>query len=254
MIRIVTGTLGAGKTLYCVSEIYDALCRGEYVATNINLYWDRLEDFALRDRGVYLDSRQLVRLDLNADPDWHLKIPWGEEGGATVKCYLDEIHLFFNARDWATTTARHKQMLSFLTQSRKAFVDVTFIAQEVTTVEKQFRIFCEYEYGITSTDHIPLGWLGKLPFKAFIAVQRDGRLGHVLKRHWRSYDKRYFRLYDSFSFLDSEMTGLAEKAVRVPRIKLARAPASVRARRWVGHYLANVMNYLRPKKCASSSF
>jgi len=252
MIRLVTGTLGAGKTLYCVSEIFDILCAGRYVATNINLNWPACVDFALRDRGVHLDQRQFIALDLNADPDWHTKVPWGVEGGPTVATYLDEIHLFFNARDWATTNSRHKQMISFLTQSRKAHVDVTFIAQEATTVEKQFRIFAEYEYGVTSTDHIPLGWLGKLPFKAFIAVQRDGRLGHVIKRHWRSYDKRYFRLYDSFSFLDSEMADLAAAAARVAPLRLARAPWGVRLRRWVGHYYSFVHNYLRPQKCASS--
>lgn len=254
MIQIVTGTLGAGKTLYCVSEIFDLLCQGEYVATNIKFFWDQLADLALRDRGVFLEPRQLVELDLNKDRDWHKKIPWGAKNrqAPTVHVYLDEVHLFFNARDWAATAALHKQLLAFLSLSRKAKVDVTFIAQEISSVEKQFRNLAEWEKHVTSTAHIPLGMLGQFPVRAFVCVVKDARLGHVLKRIWRTYDKRFFGVYDSYSFLDSEIDDLANEVERLEPIRLARASARQRLRSRLVYYFYNLKQYINPKKCESS--
>lgn len=221
MIKVITGKLGAGKTLFAVTEIYDLLCKGRTVATNIALNWPELCALAKRHRGRVLDRRQWLELDPGKNPDWQHVIPWGVQG-LPVAVYLDEIHLFFNARDWAETAKLHRGLLSFLTQSRKACVDVTFIAQEISTIEKQFRVLAEWEYYAVSTDHMPLGPLGKLPFKAFIVAVRDANHGYLVKRIWKSYDKRFFRLYGSFTFLDAEMNGLAAVAVRVEPFKLER--------------------------------
>lgn len=224
MIQIVTGKLGAGKTLYCVMMMFDDLCNGLTVCTNIAVNWEELCKLAARVEGVLLDERQLIRVNPEKDRDWHCKIPWGTRK-APVKVYLDEIHLFFNARDWAKTATDSRSLLSFLTQSRKACVDCTFIAQEITTVEKQFRVLAEWELYCVNTDHMPLGILGKLPFKAFVVAVRDANQGFLVKRLWKSYDKRYFKLYGSFTFLDSEMQALSEAAEKREAFDLAKVPA-----------------------------
>ena len=221
MIQIVTGKLGAGKTLYTVMLMYDALCQGRTCVTNIAVDWPEMVALARRHRRVVLRDEQLVKLDPGADRNWQESIPFGVDG-SFVEVYLDEIHLFFNARDWAKTNTDAKGLLSFLTQSRKARVNVTFIAQEITTVEKQFRVLAEWELYIVSSDHLPLGGLQKLPVKFFIASQRDAQNGNLIRKRLKSYDRRFFRLYGSFTFLDSGMNDLAKKAVYVPGFKLAR--------------------------------
>src|SRR5688572_28079824 len=119
MIQIVTGKLGAGKTLYCVMLMFDALVKGRTVATNIAVVFEELAALALRLHGVRLRPEQVVTVNPEKDPNWHKVIPWGV-AGHPVEVFLDEIHLFFNARDWQKTHADARSLLSFLTQSRKA--------------------------------------------------------------------------------------------------------------------------------------
>lgn len=221
MIQIVTGKLGAGKTLYSVMLMFDALCRGATVVTNIAVNWDEMASLARRTKRRVLNPAQLVKLDPQTDRNWQESIPFGRPG-SFVEVFLDEIHLFFNARDWAKTNAESKGLLSFLTQSRKAGVNVTFIAQEITTVEKQFRCLAEWELYVFSSDHIPLGFLGKFPFKFFIVSQLDAKTGVLLNKSCRGYNKRFFRLYGSFTFLDAEMQELSSKAVFAELHKLPR--------------------------------
>lgn len=219
MIQIVTGKLGAGKTLYTVMMMYASLCRGATVCTNIAVDWQEMASLALRQKRIVLDPSQLLKINPESDRNWQEKIPFGVDG-SFVEVYLDEIHLFFNARDWAKTNTESRGLLSFLTQSRKARVNVTFIAQEITTIEKQFRVLAEWELYIVSSAHIPLGPLGTLPFKFFICSQRDAQNGILIKKSLKGYRKEFFRLYGSFTFLDSEMQTLSEKAVYVNRFKL----------------------------------
>jgi len=244
MIQIVTGKLGAGKTLLTVMLLFDALCRGATVVTNIAVNWEELERMARLSRRKVLNPAQLIRLNPETDKNWHKSIPFGSPD-MFIEVFLDEIHLFFNARDWQKTAMDSKSLLSFLTQSRKARVNVTFIAQEITTVEKQFRVLAEWELYVFSSDHIPLGFLGKCPFKFFIVSQRDAQNGVLLKKSVRSYDKRFFRLYGSFSFLDSEMQEIHSAAVFVEPFKLSRVPVL----RWVCEHFKNLLP--RKKLCAS---
>ncbi len=223
MIQIVTGKLGAGKTLYSVMLMFEALCRGATVVTNIQVNWLEMVILARLQSRRILDSAQLIKIDPEKDRNWQEIIPFGRPG-EFVEVFLDEIHLFFNARDWSKTNTESKGLLSFLTQSRKAGVNVTFIAQEITTVEKQFRVLAEWELYVFSSDHIPLSFLGKFPLKFFIVSQRDAQNGVLLKKTFKPYNKRFFRLYGSFTFLDSEMQRISANAVYADRLKLARVP------------------------------
>jgi hypothetical protein len=241
MIQIVTGKLGAGKTLYCVMLMFDALCKGRTIATNIAVNFEELAALALRFKGVRLDPGQIMHVNPEKDQNWHKVIPWGV-AGHPVEVFLDEIHLFFNARDWQKTHADARSLLSFLTQSRKARCNVTFIAQEIKTVEAQFRALAEWELYVASSDHLPLGILKSLPWKCFIVAQRDATHGYLLRRIWRSYDKRFFRCYGSFTFLDAEMNELHAKAVKAQPFKLGR----------IGFLKRQWLNLLDPLRASSS--
>ncbi len=219
MIRIVTGKLGAGKTLYSTMLICDMFCEGKIVFTNIDIQWEEMKALAYARKRVILDDRQFISHDLRKFPNWHEHVPFGVELGC-VEVFLDEIHLFFNSRDWQATAAMHKMLLSFLSQSRKARVNVTFITQEITNVEKQFRVLAEWEEKIIPSSHMPLGVVKSLPFKFFFVVYKDIENGNTVNKSWRRYDKRYFKAYKSFQFLDSDMHELSENAVRMAPIKL----------------------------------
>lgn len=219
MIQIITGKLGAGKTLYSVMSLFELLCLGRTVCTNIAIDWSECCALARSKHRVILNPDQYIKLDPGIDRNWHEKIPFGVSG-SFVEVFLDEIHLFFNARDWARTNSENKSLLSFLTQSRKARVNVTFICQEITTLEKQFRVLAEWELYVVSSDHIPLGGLEKLPIKFFIVSQRDAQNSIMIKKRFKSYSKTYFKLYGSFTFLDAEMNALARNALHVDQFKL----------------------------------
>jgi len=221
MIKLVTGKLGAGKTLYCVLEIAEHLSLGRTVVTNIELLWDELVQVVVAIYGVYPLREQWVPVDLNRTPHFHAEIPWGVRGHC-VEVYLDELHLFFNARDWAKTNETFKELVSFFTQSRKAHVNMTLLMQEGDTVEKQFRVMAEWEYYIVSSEHVALGPLGKLPVKAFIVCMRDAKTGVLQRRVWKGYDKRFFGTYVTDAFLDDNMRALAETRPRVQPYVLRR--------------------------------
>ena len=59
-----------------------------------------------------------------------------KSGGEGVCFILDELHLFFNAREWAKTG---KAAIFYLSQHRKCNNDVIWITQHIENVDKQFR-------------------------------------------------------------------------------------------------------------------
>ena len=223
MIQIVTGKLGAGKTLYCVCDMFDDLCNGLTIATNVQINWTEMCNLARKEKRLILEDDQYIPLNPEQNKNWHELIPFGVSG-APLKVYLDEIHLFFNARDFQETHKNNRSLLSFLTQSRKAGVDVTFIAQELTTIEKQFRVLAEWELYVQSSDHIKFGPLGHSPVRFFQVIKRDPVQGSVQGRSCRTYSKRHFKLYESFSFLDEEMNNLNDTKDKIQPKKLKKIP------------------------------
>lgn len=63
-------------------------------------------------------------------------LPMRKAGGEGVCFILDELHLFFNAREWAKTG---KAAIFYLSQHRKCNNDVIWITQHIENVDKQFR-------------------------------------------------------------------------------------------------------------------
>lgn len=240
MIQILTGKLGAGKTLYASMLAFEAMVEGRTVLTNIDLVFSEMAALARRTHRVELDPRQLVKLDPAHDRNWQNSICWGIQS-AFVEVILDEIHLFFNSREWATTSKECGGLYSFLTQSRKAAVNVTFIAQEESTIDKQFRVQAEWITDIVNSSHLPLGPLGSLPFKFFLVVKKDAKNGYVLSRRMKPYDRRFFRLYNSFAFLDVHMRELAAKVEIVQPYKLRRVPLW----RWILEPIGRAFTWLR---------
>lgn len=231
MISLVTGKIGSGKTLHSVGLITSHIAKGGTVYTNVDLVWPELVKWVRIHHRVIPEEAQLNRIDLVDDDSWHKLIAWGT-ADLPVLVVLDEIHLFFNARDWQKTQTLHRSMLSFLSQSRKACVDVVFIAQVATTLEKQFRVQCEWEFYCRNVKDIVIPIFGKLPFCFMLLVKKDVETDKAVERRFISYDKSLFPVYDTRAFLDAEMRQAAESANVVPPLKLRKVPLVPVRVRW----------------------
>jgi Zonular occludens toxin (Zot) len=244
MIRIITGPLGAGKSLYCSMDIFSDLCSGKTVCTNIDVDFFEMARLAYVVKRIHLNPSQLIYFDLNVTEDFCSIVPRGTPD-CFIEVYLDEIHLWFNSRDWQQTKIRHKRLMSYLTQSRKFFNNITFITQVVENVDSQFRGMAEWIQCIVPSSHMPLGIIKSLPVKFFFIVFKDASNGNVIKKAVRRYDKRFFKTYRSFQLLDNEMIELASKAPVVSRHVLVRPSFH----RW---FLVQLY-ILKPKPCDYSS-
>jgi len=213
MIRYVTGTLGAGKTFHSTRLLIGHLTKGGVVVTNIECDFDKIQRLVAKRCKVWIERDQLRVFDPEITPDWQTVIPWGEAEGQ-VLVVLDEAHLFYNSRDWATTATENKKLLSFLTQSRKAGVDVLWITQDSGNVDKQFRVLAEYELAIVNAKHLPLGWLGMLPFKAYCVKHISAKGNYLVKKEWYLYNKYLFGTYKTSSMLNSSMREMAATVER----------------------------------------
>ena len=219
MIQILTGKIGAGKTLHAVEFMYEALLEGRRVATNVEVFYNKLAHLGLKEKGKLIEEEQLLHIDLNENRDWHIDIPWGVAGKPTL-VVLDEIHLFFNSRDYAETDRKHREMLSFLSQSRKAAVDILFVAQVASQVEKQFRSQAKNEIYINEFGNVHLPILGKIPLRQNQLTTRDIDSGMVMRRQNREYPKKFYGTYNTFAFLDETMQGQDKLKERLAPLRL----------------------------------
>lgn len=137
MIAIFEGKIGGGKTYLAVSRILAHLAKGGTVFTNIELRMQGVRDYLAQVHGVELDETAIRILDESESWDFHKYLRSGRE--INTLCVIDEAHLWFNARDHAVTAATKRELITFLSQSRKLKVDVIFIVQAAENLDAQFR-------------------------------------------------------------------------------------------------------------------
>lgn len=146
----ITGKKGAGKSLFAVGLIRDALRDGKSVATNLDI---RPEAF-----GRPQCKNFFYRLPDRPTVDDLLAIGRGQEGvteddnGIIV---LDETSTFFNTRSW--NDKARQPLLDWLVHSRKYGWDVYYICQGLTQIDKQLReTMIEYHITVKRTDKWPI--------------------------------------------------------------------------------------------------
>jgi len=243
MIRFVTGTLGAGKTFHSVRLAMSHIAKGGTVVTNIDCNHIRFSRMIAMQYGVVMQADQLRVFDPETTPQWEQEIPWGQAEGV-VLVVIDEAHLFYNARDWKDTQERNKRLLSFLTQSRKAGVDVIWITQEGGNVDRQFRVLAEWELAIVNVKHMPLGWLGVFPINCYVVKHISARAQIVVRKEWHSYSSWVKGSYKTDALLNQEMRDLSAKVQRVGFVRLPKAKITHRAK----FYLVEEFRKLFPRK------
>ncbi len=158
-VYVVTGKLGAGKTLVAVGRIRDYLFQERKIATNLDLNLNYLIGVKSKNANVLrlpdvpsLDN--LESIGLGYDGEYQ-----GEEKNGLL--VLDECGSFLNARDF--NDKNRKGLLDWVIHARKRRWDVVFIIQHLEALDKQFRLmFAEHTVFCMRFDRIPIPIFGFL--------------------------------------------------------------------------------------------
>ncbi|WP_337843174.1 zonular occludens toxin domain-containing protein [Rheinheimera sp.] len=187
-VYVITGKLGAGKSLAAVGRIQEYLLQGRKVATNLNLYPENLMDYWKKNTELYRIPNKPTVHDLNALPLGHDEDkPNDSRNGALV---LDECGTWFNSRSW--NDKDRGALIEWCRNARKKRWDIYFIIQDVSVMDSQAReSFAEHVVYCRRLDrfNIPvLSWFGqkiKMP-KMHLAVVKygDGAYAPTVDRWW----------------------------------------------------------------------
>lgn len=154
----ITGKLGAGKSLVSVGKIRDYLEQGRPVATNLDIWPDKLLNPRNRSARITRVPDRPRREDLDALPS-----PFGEDGRhydeeRTGLLVLDECATWLNARDWNDKS--RFALLDWFLHARKHGWDLMFLVQDVNSVDKQLRkSLCEHLVVCRRLDRIPIPFI-----------------------------------------------------------------------------------------------
>ena len=221
MITVVSGRIGAGKSLHMVWLIRRAVEQGNCVRTNIYLDYKQVG----RSIGRRLRPWQIGPVSEDDDPK---SIPIGDRrghGSRRTLVVLDE------ALNWFQSTQgkdeRKKPWGEWLRQSDKLGQDVFFIAQNFERTAKWIR-----ELAQVSIEIVPFGdlkflflrlrWIFPPVRRLYLAISRDVRTGQLLGTRCRAYTSDIWRLYDTsatfgFQAASSAFVGSVPPAFRLPR-------------------------------------
>ena len=205
-VYIVTGKLGAGKTLLCIIKIIEYLKARRRVAVNVDVFMDKL-----CKRGNKYS--RLVRLpDLPTAQDL-LGLGFGcdeydEEQFGGI--FLDEGGVWLNSRDW--NQGGRTDLLKFFLFLRKRRWDLYLCVQNVAVIDKQVReSIAEHVIYLNRWDKMKVPfpfrqigrllsfgmWKGKLP-KLHQAIVKYGT-----KVHSPKVDDIFYRGEQYYSYYDT---------------------------------------------------
>lgn len=201
---IVTGRLGAGKTLVSVSRIQKALASGLRVATNLDIYPENMLPVSRRDLPLTRlpdlpEVEDLEALGLGSDV-----VADESKFGLIV---LDECAAFFNARQWADKG--RQAVIDWLKHSRKLRWHVYLIVQSEAMLDKQIRdAFGEHLVVCKRMDRLSIPFVG--PFFKLLGVELRPPKIHVgivrygLSKSDPVVDRWMYRGHDLYAAYNTE--------------------------------------------------
>ena len=154
-VYVVTGKLGAGKTLVAVGKIKDKLNRGCKVATNLDLNLDKLIGEKAKQTRCYRIPDKPVLADLES-------IGTGTDAYDESKnglLVLDECGTWFNARSWNDKS--RQDVINWFLHARKLGWDIIFLIQDLSIMDKQARVaLAEHVVYCRRLDRVTLPFVG----------------------------------------------------------------------------------------------
>lgn len=169
-VYVPTGKLGAGKTLWAMSKVREAIKQGKPIATNLDLFLDHLPTptapiYRLPD---YPTPAALDSIGQGSDSKDERTFGW---------VVLDEAAVFLNSRDWSS--GDRAGVLSWLRHARKLHWNLILLSQGAGSLDKQIRDdLLEYHVVCRRMDRM------KVPFLANVLTlltlgKHDGNLPQV---------------------------------------------------------------------------
>lgn len=205
-VYIVTGKLGAGKTLLLILRILTYLKARRRVAVNIDVRMDKLCKAGNKySRVVRLpdlpSAEDLVGLDVGHET-------YDEEKFGGI--FLDEAGVWLNSRDW--NQGGRSDLLKFFLFLRKRRWDLWLCVQNVNVIDKQVReSIAEHVVYINRWDRIkvpfPFGLLGRIftlgRWKGRLPKMHQAIVKYGAKHNSPKVDDWYYRGEEFYSYYDT---------------------------------------------------
>lgn len=228
MITIYDGRLGGGKTYAAVELMVETIAAGGYVVTNVGLKFAEIDKYISVRYGRVVEggaSSRCTILEPSQVGEFYKRIPVGTSV-TKVLCVIDEAHIWLNARDWQLL---QRQVMIFLSQSRKVRVDLIFISQHVKNIDAQIVRLCQFIVSHRDMRQFRLPGIGlRWPFAQFMRIVRDYDGQTVYERKILPIKPEIFGLYSSDQLLcDLETAGGVTAAV------LKKSPAAIRKEKMI---------------------
>ena len=158
-VYVVTGKLGAGKTLVAVGKIQDKIVSGCRVATNLDLRIHKLPRV-----GIFAKSPDVIRIPDKPSLDDLLAIGRGNNSYDENKnglLVLDECGTWFNSRSWADK--ERQSVINWFLHARKLGWDIIFLIQDLSIMDKQARVaLAEHVVYCRRLDKITIPFIGSI--------------------------------------------------------------------------------------------
>lgn len=168
----VEGKLGTGKTKFCVRQAQVALRQGRRVASNVDLYVDKL--LPEKPRSYIRLPDKPTSFDLDAMGHGNPESYDEEKNGVLI---LDELGTWLNSR--AFQDKSRSGIIDWLIHARKLGWDVYLIVQDANMIDRQVReALIEYQCRCMRLDKVRVPIIGGLlcDVGALIGLPRLGML------------------------------------------------------------------------------
>ena len=201
MIYVLTGPVGAGKSMMATQRAIDYAARGCRVASNYHIDFSaiaRRRDSALsRASCVVLPSQpnasDLDRLGIGGESE--------EKAGLVV---IDEAGTFLNSRTWSDQD--RAKIIRWMLLSRKRRWDMILIVQAVGILDKQIREAVVEVCGrIRRTDRIKVPFTGiKLPRYHIASMRYGTNPNDVIIERWMTRGDESIKCYDTTALFEQQ--------------------------------------------------
>lgn len=212
--------------MLALTQMLVHLAKGGCVVSNVHLSPCKVALYLKKFHKFEMLEGQLRFHDFEAEPEFQNSIPWGIPG-LPVLVVCDESHLYYNAALASRLIAQCMKLVSFLTQSRKASVDVCFITQDDKTLWTQFRNQSMFGFRCRDMRAVNLPFIGKAGFLGLNWVRFDIQSGEIMERGRTPLNKKLFGLYDTYQMYDSQMIEL-QAAAEVWDVKEKKKPYKIK--------------------------
>jgi hypothetical protein len=168
----VEGKLGTGKTKFCVWRARTALLEGRRVASNVDLYLDKLVPNMQRANYTRIPDKPSA-FDLEAIGHGNPGSYDEDKNGVLI---LDELGTWLNSRNFQDKG--RAPLIDWLIHARKLGWDVYLIVQDSGMIDKQVRdALIEYKCKCLRLDKV------QIPFIGGVLSLFGGRAGYLPRMH-----------------------------------------------------------------------